>query len=65
MSIPKMDRWQVWGGVFTPKSPFEVSKNRCNKIGFYLYKKVQRLKTVSYRTLGFSEYAMTIEINFN
>ena len=26
---------------FTTKTPFEVSKNRGNKIGFYLYKKGQ------------------------
>ena len=28
ISIPKMDCWQVWGGAFTPKSPFEVSKKQ-------------------------------------
>ena len=53
-----MDCWQVWGGAFTPKPPFEVGKKRGNKIGF-IYVKGPRLKTMSYRTLGFPEYGLT------
>ena len=96
-----MDCWQVWGGAFTPKSPFEVQKNQfiyvkrakdkniaklfigvprvrnwqCKQFHARLYPctatpkgvtknelffmlKGPKLKTVSYRTLGFPEYGM-------
>ena len=47
-----MDCLQVWGGAVTPKSPFEVSKDRGNKIGFYLCKKGQGRKQCHIVPLG-------------
>ena len=36
-----MDCCQVWGGAFTPKSPFEVTKTGVTKLAFIYVKKAK------------------------
>ena len=50
MSIPKMECSQVWGGAFTPKSPFEVGKKTgVTKLAFiYVIRANDKNNVISY-----------------
>ena len=53
-----MDCWQVWGGAFTPKSPFEVGKNRGNRTVFIYVKRAKaKNNVISY--IGVARDGMT------
>ena len=53
-----MDCWQVWGGAFTPKSPFEVPKKKS------IYVKRAKDKNIAKLFIGFHEYEMDNASNF-
>ena len=53
-----MDCWQVWGGAFTPKSPFEVPKI------LFIYVKRAKDKNIAKLFIGFHEYEMDNASNF-
>ncbi len=65
--VPSVSRKGIAGrfgvGLSPQNQPLKSAKNRGNKIVFYLCKKA-KAKTMSYRTLGFPEYGMTIAGNF-
>ena len=63
IEVPSVSRKWIAGRFGVELSPqnhtLKSAKNRGNKIVFYFCKKGTRLKTMSYRTLGFPEYGMT------